>query len=394
MNSRERLLVVIVAAIAVVGAAFGARRLYVDRAANLAANRKCEQDKLKEARRKFDEAKANELEWKAIGRQTLSTDVMVAKGRFRVELTRVASESGFAVPPTEVRLSSTLPQGKNGLLFLVYQVKGEGTIDQIVGFLHSLYRQPYLVRCKNISLKPVMNKPSSPTAAPTPTGRLTFSISVETPILPSDKRVPKLETAELALDKRVPVERPSFSSVAEYQAISGDLFRPYELVRVVEAGGGSGQSGNEQTGSTTGVTKDPPKPPDSRLVLTRVLSSPRVQQVVLEDPVNKVVPDKRVEVGEALYNGTLIFVHLTGAVSESATDGKRLFHPVGVTLEQAQELSAARNPDVFEALRDLENGVAAGVDAPACGVKRVHDDAAVLLVAAAGLAADEDVGGD
>ncbi|NLE58330.1 MAG: hypothetical protein GX616_08215, partial [Planctomycetes bacterium] len=99
MNSRERLLVVIVAAIAVVGAAFGARRLYVDRAANLAANRKCEQDKLKEARRKFDEAKANELEWKAIGRQTLSTDVMVAKGRFRVELTRVASESGFAVPP-------------------------------------------------------------------------------------------------------------------------------------------------------------------------------------------------------------------------------------------------------------------------------------------------------
>ncbi|MDM8008268.1 MAG: hypothetical protein QUV05_19180, partial [Phycisphaerae bacterium] len=227
MNSREKLLVGIVVAIAVVGAAFGARRLYVDRADKLADTLKYEQRKLKEAKKKLADARAKELEWIAIGRQTLSTDVMRAKERFRGELERLTTESGFPVPPAQVDLVSAVPQGRNGLLMLVHQVKAEGTIDQIVGLLHRLYRQPYVVRCKNISLKPVMNKPPSTNAAPTPTGRLTLSMSVETPILPSDKRVPKVETAELDADKRVPVGRTLLASVDDYRGIKKELFEPY-----------------------------------------------------------------------------------------------------------------------------------------------------------------------
>lgn len=365
MEPREKLLVGIVVAIAVVGAAFGARRLYVDRANKLEVSLKYEQRKLSQAKKKLEDAKAKELEWKAIGRQTLSTDEMVAKGRFRGELTRVATESGFFVPPTQVDLISTVPHpGRSGLLLVVYQVKAEGTIDQIVGFLHRLYREPYLVRCKRILLKPLMEKSSSPNAVPKPTGRLSLTMSVETPILPSDKRVPKIDTAELAPDKRVPVGRTLLASVDDYRGIKRELFERYVYQPPPPP---------PPLPPSTQPVKDPPAlppappppPADAELVLARILSSPRSQQVVLQDPRNPNAEDKRVEVGDSLYGGVLIFIHRDGAVSEKQDkDGrKRTFHLIGQPLKQGQVLSQTEHPAVYDALAKLEERLA-GINKP------------------------------
>ena len=82
---------------------------------------------------------------------------------------------------------------------------------------------------------------------------------------------------------------------------------------------------------------------------------------MLEDPRNKNAPDKRVEVGDSLYGGLLIFVHSTGAVSEK--EGNRLFHPIGQPLKQGQALTATEQPVVYYALAKLQERLA-GISTP------------------------------
>src|SRR5690606_14909549 len=81
-------------------------------------------------------------------------------------------------------------------------------------------------------------------------------------------------------------------------------------------------------------------PPDAAKVLARVLSSPLRQQAVLVDPgqqANPAATDTRVNLGEPLFGGTLVYVHPRGVVSER--DGVLRFHAIGVPLQQAQQLN-------------------------------------------------------
>lgn len=353
MNPREKLLLAIVGGLLVVAAGYGSYRLYARKSAELTRQYRYEQDKLAAAQRARENAWKAERQWRETGRQTLSMDVMAAKGLFREELVKLANQSGMPVPQqTEVILGTPRVLRKDSVTVLPYTVKAEGTLQQIVRFLFELYRQPYLVRCKTVGIEPVMDKAASPNAPPTPSGRLKLNLVVETPILPPDKKVPKVETAPLAPDKRVPVPRTLMATAEDYNnAIKKALFERYtappppppqrvEPPRVVTTGPGSPPPSL------------PPPPPDANLVLARVLSSPRSQQVVLEDPNNKSAPDKRVEVGDTLYGGTLIFIHPIGAVSEK--DGKRTFHPIGQPLNRGQALSETEHPAVFDALAKLE----------------------------------------
>ncbi len=102
----------------------------------------------------------------------------------------------------------------------------------------------------------------------------------------------------------------------------------------------------------TFTTMPEPPPPDADLQLVSVLSSPRGQQVVLRNPTNPNAPDVRVEVGDVLYGGTLVFVHPRGAVSEKR--GTRRFHPVGETLKTGRVLTANDDPVIYDALMKLQ----------------------------------------
>ncbi len=364
MNPRERLLLTIIAVLALIGAALGAGRLYVARSEKLAQDLQYEQNRLKDARKRLAAAEAAEIEWKAVGRQTIAADAMVAKGRFREELIRLATESGFSVPPTQIDLIGAVSQGRNGLTTVVYQVKAEGTTSRVVDLLSALYRQPYLVRCRSIELKPVVDKGRPAEASPAAVRRLALSLSVETPILPSDRRVPKIDAMDSLAGPAGLVNRLNGRSVSEYRVISDDLFGP--PLRIVQGPDGSGSTGGGPRTEDPKRNKKPidPDPPDAHLLLARVLSSPRIQQVVLADPANTNAADRRVEVGDEMYEGTLIFIHRTGAVSESKKDGKRRFHAVGLPLDQAEELSVDRHPEVVDSLRKLESRMASGSGEP------------------------------
>lgn len=104
----------------------------------------------------------------------------------------------------------------------------------------------------------------------------------------------------------------------------------------------------------------PPRPPqrpaDENLVLNRIVSSPRGQQVVLEDPTNKAAEDKRVEVGEGLHGGILVFVHPKGAVSHK--EGQLWYHPLTKALRECVLLTEESQPELHYEVMKLEQQAA------------------------------------
>ncbi|MBP7934780.1 MAG: hypothetical protein KA354_09055 [Phycisphaerae bacterium] len=109
------------------------------------------------------------------------------------------------------------------------------------------------------------------------------------------------------------------------------------------------------------VVQQPPvptaPPKDAQMVLGRVLSSPRGQLVVLENPrpqpnAPKVGEDQYKEVGEEVYGGTLVYVHPKGAVTESA-DGRRHFHELGKALKDCQDLTEDTQPLIYHEVMKL-----------------------------------------
>ncbi|MCL2330846.1 MAG: hypothetical protein FWC56_06050, partial [Phycisphaerae bacterium] len=107
------------------------------------------------------------------------------------------------------------------------------------------------------------------------------------------------------------------------------------------------------------VVQEPPElpPADQNMILTRIISSPRGQEAVLEDPINKALDAKRVEVGEPFYEGTLVLVHPKGVVSQSerkANRGQYRFHPIAVPLKDGVPLTAETQPMLLDEILKLE----------------------------------------
>lgn len=115
----------------------------------------------------------------------------------------------------------------------------------------------------------------------------------------------------------------------------------------------------QPTTPTVDENRPPPvvqRPEDENLVLARIVSSDRGQQVVLENPSNKQAEDKRVEVGESLHGGTLIFVHPKGAVSHK--ENQLWYHPITKALKECVILSDQTQPELLYEVMKLEQRAA------------------------------------
>ncbi|GMU23715.1 MAG: hypothetical protein AMXMBFR13_37930 [Phycisphaerae bacterium] len=111
-------------------------------------------------------------------------------------------------------------------------------------------------------------------------------------------------------------------------------------------------------------TPPPPPPPPPPIppaypdhIVGRVLSWPGGQQVVLEVRPNpqSITAEVRLALGERLHDGTLVFVHPSGVVTEK--DGQRRFHALGQPVKQLQPLTEKEFPDVYDELVKLERRV-------------------------------------
>ncbi|MHC4444174.1 MAG: hypothetical protein ACYTA5_16375 [Planctomycetota bacterium] len=273
-------------------------------------------------------------------------DLNEAKGLLRVEMSKLAKQAGLSkAVPNLVQKEDRV--GKNGVKALICNVDAEGDLKQIVHFLFKVYRQPYLVRCTDFGLKSVDAKRKP--------GRLKMTARFDTLILPANKRVLKVNPAELDEKKRKEVpERLAFANLADYhRSFKPNLFERFKPTPRPTPKPRPKPKPKPRGKPTPRPTPKPPPPPDSSFKLARILSSPRGQQVILQDPNNRKAVDKRVEVGQTLYGGTLVFVHPSGAVSDR--DGKWRFHPMGLPMNQCKTLNQQEFPAIYHEFTKLKN---------------------------------------
>ena len=290
------------------------------------------------------EALLGREKWTKLGAQTLAMDENKARGPFRDEVFELIKAVGLNHP--DVAMGSSVGWLKNGLRVLPCTVQAEGSLDNMVNFLYELYRAPFVARCKTLSIQQVGDKKKP--------GVLKLTATVETLILPPNKKVPSITPVELEKGKRQSVERSKFAKLADYGVItSHKLMEPFTAPPTASRPAQQAVASNTPPPPAQPVP--PPPPADANKVLARVISSPRGQQAVLQDPgagTNANAQDTRVEVGEKLYGGTLVFVHPRGVVSER--DGALRFHPIGSALQANQPLTEKDQPDVYYELKKLQ----------------------------------------
>jgi hypothetical protein len=95
---------------------------------------------------------------------------------------------------------------------------------------------------------------------------------------------------------------------------------------------------------------EPPAPPpvDCQYVVGRIISSPRGQEVVLENQQE----DHRRQVGEMMCAGMLVYVDPKGAVTEK--NGELRFHAIGSQLQNFTLLSFQEMPEIYDAVQKLK----------------------------------------
>ncbi len=361
MNPQEKKLMIVVVVLGAMLGLWQGYRAYQSKLAKLDAAIATQKNNLKKVERERQEADEGEKEWKAVGRQTLSLDPNEATTRLRDELNELAAKSGLS--GATVRIMPVRGYGKTGVRVLESKVEAEGSLSEIRTFLFDIHRQPYLVRCRELSLGLLDAGSVSSSRSRGRSGsrqeqatveNMKLQVTLETLILPINRRVPKSEivTAELQKEKRQPVERLMLANGGDYsKSIRPELFEPYREPPPPEPKPTPKPKPDSQP-QPKPTPQPPPPPADQNMVVGRILIWPGNEQVVLENP-GKGQEDKRVEIGDQMYGGTLIYIHPKGAVTEQK-DGRWLFHPVSSPLKENFELTADSQPEVYHKLTKLQ----------------------------------------
>jgi hypothetical protein len=392
--------------------------------------------KKKEERNAVDRDRKRTVEradlWRDYGRQTLSMDPNEVQTRLRNELHRLAEECNLK--DVRLTISRVTPVGKpsrkqkNFVRVLGASLDADGQMGDLVRFLFRLHGRPYQVRLKNLTLAAV-------TRGKVEKGTVHLKASLETPILPPTKLVPRVFPDKPDVPEEQEKPRTVLASLDDYSKaiVKRKIHLPYENVvikaanaipangtalpqpeqptvdlRWTAAGPGvigykvhfnagaptfrdppielaRSQSTIRREGLKPGTyywrvdtihedwegvevtTKGdvwnfrvnpkppppatrpvivrkgeapPPPPPDAHFTVARILSSPMGQYVILEDRRtrnNPRPPERKVEVGEPLFDGILVYLHPRGVVSEKVEEGKApewRFHPIGTQVQQ------------------------------------------------------------
>lgn len=465
MVNRERTLMIIVGALALVMVGYWGSRQYV--AAKKALDDKHAQKRNELAKVGLEKqmAQRNLARWQDYGGQTLSMDLSQAQTLLRDDLNKLAGQCGLTNASANINtVVTSLGRPAAGqtetVRILSASFHADGKTDTIARFMYRLHARPYILRAKTLSL----SRPNK--AEP---GELTLHAQLEVPVLPPIKLMRSFTTANLADAEDRP--RPPLASTFEDTGktiLKRKPFQPSQEIRL-RAGNPNPAPGQplpvpeatvadlrwapdpskdaayvigykvyfaentpnalelltELSKSQTTARRDglkvgptyywrvdteyenwegevvstkgevwsftvkpkpvvvvdsgsnhsppppppPPPPPDAQFTLASVLSSPLGgQYVVLQDrrqPNNPNPPEQKVELGQTLYGGTLIYLDPRGAVSEIylETDGAGSqkerawrFHPLGKQLQEGAIPLQDRNNlygDVYDELLKL-----------------------------------------
>ena len=271
--------------------------------------------------------------------------------RLREELEKLGEKS--RLKDVDVSLENTPKRWlRNDIRVLNATMRGQGSFEDVVGFIYELHREPFSVRVKSLTLEQ-LQRPTSRNEKTVKQGQLKMTVYLDTLILPPCELVAQITPAVLEAANRQPMSRPAEASLVGYKPLlDRKLFQPYVAPAIVgPRPPRPGPTNVAQPSPKTTVQPPPPPPADAAKVLGRVLSSPRGQLAVLEDKARR-GEDEYKEIGDAMYGGTLIYIDPRGAVTER--DGQWRFHEVGEPLQNGKPLTEQDQPLVYHELLKLE----------------------------------------
>lgn len=353
MNKRERMMMILMGVGLALAAGRGGVKLYRDalndyRTQITGLERDINKVKLDQAEAEFIKQR-----WLTeIGPQTLSMDENEAMTRLRNELYRLTDQAKLR--DVRVDLGRPAPWGRNKIRVLNCTVSAQGNLDDLVAFMFELHRQPFAVRIKNLSVGQVRKGGDLARVSAADKGLLKMTARLETLLLSGNQMIePRwIQVAKLEPEKRQPVGRTMLASLGEYKPmLDKKMFQPYEPPPPPRPTTPRQPTAPRQAERPAQVAPTPP-PRDAQMIVGRLLSSPRGQFVVLEDPRQRGQAEEHREIGEEMYGGTLIFVHPQGAVTEKG--GERRFHAIGEPLQNCQPLTESDQPVVYHDLLKLE----------------------------------------
>jgi len=329
-------------------------------------------------------------EWQRKTQRTLDGDRAAAHARFRTDVHELLKSSGLADLNVRQGNPKVVNSGyRRDFVELPLIVHGNGTLEQVVGFLRELYQRPYLVRVTGLKLNVQgglggsltrkkdrdRDRPGRPVVARKEAGdrreadengpRLTVSIVVETLVLP---QLPDIEykpidpaTIEdphtLALLDVKPWLR--LDDVMEYDRVaSTNFFRIWEPPPPPPP--------PEETKVATVETKPPPPPapppPDPRkdakhfhLVGAAVVDDGPI--VYVEDDREKTQPPAEHRLNQRVDDGTLVLIDPSGivvrAVDSRTGAVKNYFYEMGEAFDRRAEVSPQTHPEIYRQLQQI-----------------------------------------
>jgi hypothetical protein len=148
-------------------------------------------------------------------RRSLPHDVAVARSLYQAWLLELVSQAGLDAP----HVDSANPVSQRGHFHsLGFSVRGQGSLEQLVAFLYTLYRGGHLHQVRGLNITPVAQQ-----------GTLDFSLSIEALSLPAANPTDALAAA--------PGDVLAFAQLADY--------RPIVERNLFAAGGGAADAASQ-----------------------------------------------------------------------------------------------------------------------------------------------------
>ena len=303
--------------------------------------------------------------WKDHTRRTLSKNEDELARRFLMILGSLLDEHGLTENRTITKRSHRRLK-KSGFVEVPVHIRVTASLDEVVGFLHAFYQQPYYTQIETISLRPEKSGSSGSGSAskarrnrrkrnrrnqPREETKLSVTMVAKTLWLPKDAQV-----GHKKYDPDFAVDRLAEHDLSSYNAIAAtNIFAKWE------------KPAPQPTARKPKPNSDEPKDPvvvetptvDPRegldkvyLVGTEVRNGEYVASVFDERSPDQPTVEYRVQ-DRFEPDGTVVLIHRLGIVIRAdESDGNDetttvdYFYPLGASFKQRERLDAARHPDI------------------------------------------------
>jgi hypothetical protein len=274
------------------------------------------------------------------------------------QLTRLTEVNGLG--SARIRPSKAKVERKTGVAVLPVSVNGQGTLKNVTGFLGAVYELPFLVRVRDVSIKPITARNST---------SVNLTVKLETLVMPRNQENKQFLPKEIAtfdlggdadkLPRREPIVLAkavdAYGAMEDRKPFHGIRPPPPTPVRPTVSRGG-------RPIRPTKRNQTPPAPPDPRTYTTvsSMLKWPGNLQVALTN--NQTKQRRFFALGDELIlydakskgfnEGTIVLIHAYGVVTET-DDGTRKLFSFGKLMTQPQPVTEFTDPTILAALAAL-----------------------------------------